>query len=260
MTETDDQAYRIPCLELRGGNERATFSAELPGLACWISCNPLRPSRRGGDLYFLSACSYGVTARVVLADVSGHGEIVSAAADHLREVLRHHIDDWDQSMLVRHLNDTFLRDEQRTRSATALLASFASGSGELLFTNAGHPPPLWYRAATAEWSFLHESTPVRKEIADLPLGLIDGTPYHQTALQLQPDDVLILYTDGISEAEDESGEQLGQDGILSIARGLPIHSVTAVGLELLAGVARFRRNAPAQDDATVVALTRVVAA
>jgi phosphoserine phosphatase RsbU/P len=126
----------------------------------------------------------------------------------------------------------------------------------LLFTNAGHVPPLWYRASTREWSLLYESTPLSKEIADLPLGLIAGTSYSQTALQLEPGDLLLLYTDGISESHDESGTQLGLARLLSIARNLPAESPMAAGQGLLAAVARFRGAVPASDDATVVALQR----
>ncbi len=188
----------------------------------------------------MSACSHGVVARVVLADVSGHGEAVSAAAGRLRDTLRQHVDHWDQSTLVRELNDSFLRSAENTRFATAFLASFYSESGELLFSNAGHVPPLWYRSAAQEWSFLLDSTPLSKEIADLPLGLIAGTSYSQTAVQLEAGDLLLLYTDGISEARDESGTQLGLDRLLSIARNLPTESAAAAGKGLLAAVARFR--------------------
>lgn len=254
MSGDSEQAYRLACLEQRGGNHWATYSAELPGLAAWVSCNPLRPSRRGGDLYYLSACSHATIARVVIADVSGHGETVSAAAVRLRDALRQHIDSWDQSVLIRDLNESFLGDEQRATFATAFLASFASDSGDLLFTNAGHMPPLWYRAATQEWRLLHDSAPDSKEIANLPLGLIAGTEYRQTAVALQTGDLLILYTDGINEAEDEAGDQLGLERLLAIARGLSTDSATAAGEELMAAVSRFRGSAPAGDDATVVAL------
>jgi serine phosphatase RsbU (regulator of sigma subunit) len=193
----------------------------------------------------------------VLADVSGHGEVVSAAADDLRHVLRLHIDDSDQSRLVQEINDSFLNDEHRIRYATALLLSFVSCSGELFFTNAGHLPPLHYRAAQAEWRFLHEATEGSGQIADLPLGLMAGMPYHQTGLQLDPGDLLVLYTDGINEAQNESAQQLGLDGLLSTVQGLPAHSVAAAGGELLARVAEFRGSALPQDDVTVVVLMRV---
>src|ERR1700674_452085 len=103
--EETNEVYRLACLELRGGNQLAAYSVELPGLAGWIWCHPLRSSPRGGDVYYLSACSHGVIARVVLADVAGHGEVVSAAAVRLHDALRQHVDEWDQSTLIRQLND-----------------------------------------------------------------------------------------------------------------------------------------------------------
>jgi sigma-B regulation protein RsbU (phosphoserine phosphatase) len=228
----------------------------LPGLAGWVSCRPLDPSPRGGDLYYLSACSNGIIARVVLADVAGHGELVSAAAVRLSDALRQHVDHWDQSTLIRQLNESFLHSAERGRFATAFLASFYSETGELLFTNAGHMPPLWYRAATREWSFMNDSTSLSKEILDLPLGLIAGTVYTQTAVQIERGDILLLYTDGVSETADESGEQLGLDGLLSIAQMLPTQSAAAAGQGLLAAVARYRGAGPSADDETVVALQR----
>src|SRR5580698_420400 len=128
MLQETREVHRLACLELRGGNQLAAYSAELPGLAGWVSCRPLDPSPRGGDLHYLSACSHGVIARVALADVSGHGEVVSAAAVRLREALRRHVDDWDQSMLIRQLNDTFLKSAANSQFATAFLGSFYSDS------------------------------------------------------------------------------------------------------------------------------------
>jgi sigma-B regulation protein RsbU (phosphoserine phosphatase) len=256
MVEEASMVHRLACLELRGGNHRAVYSAELPGLSGWVSCRPLRPSLRGGDLYYLSACSHGVIARVALADIAGHGEVVSAAAVQLHEALRQNVDLWDQSALIRELSDTLLKDARRARFATAFIASFYSDAGELLFTNAGHVPPLWYRTSTREWSLLTDSTPLSKEIVDLPLGIIAGTSYRQTAVQLEPGDLLLLYTDGISESYDESGAQLGLERLLSIARNLPTESPEAAGKGLLAAVARFRGFRPPADDETVVALQR----
>jgi sigma-B regulation protein RsbU (phosphoserine phosphatase) len=166
------------------------------------------------------------------------------------------VDHWDQSALIRQLNDDFFQNASRGRFATAFVASFYSDSGELLFTNAGHVPPLWYRSSTREWSLLYESTPLSKEIVDLPLGLIAGTSYSQTAVQLEPGDLLLLYTDSISESYDDSGAQLGLARLLAMARNLPTESAIAAGKGLLAAVAQFRGTVPAADDETVVALRR----
>lgn len=251
--------YKLACLELRGGNRAAVYEADLPGLRAWVSCRPLHPAVRGGDLYYLSVCSQGAVSRITIADVAGHGETVGALAERLRDALREHADHWDQSALIRQLNDSFLKVAVGAKYATAFLLGHYAGTGELVFTNAGHLPPLWYRAALGEWSFLQEATPYSKEIADLPLGMIPGTAYTQTAVQLEADDLLVLYTDGVSESCDESGEQLGLDRLLEIARGLPSVSAAAAGEALLAALAAFRGSAPAEDDETVVVLHRIPA-
>ena len=251
------EVQRLSCLELRGGNHNATYSAELPGLEAWVSCRPLLPAANGGDLYYLSVCSKGAVSRITLADVAGHGEVVSNAATRLRDALRLHADHWDQSVLIRHLNDTFLTGgENALEYATAFVVSYYGQTGELLFTNAGHPPPLWYKAATGEWALMRESTRWSKDITDLPLGLISGTAYTQTAVELEMGDLILLYTDGITESVNEAGDQLGLQRLLRMAQQLPATTAGEAGRALLAAVESYRAGTPAADDETVVALQR----
>jgi phosphoserine phosphatase RsbU/P len=245
---------RLSCLEIRGGNRAAVYSAELPGFEVWVSCRPLQPATSGGDLFYLSVCSHWSVSRVSIADVAGHGEAVSGVAEHLRDAMREHADNWDQSALIRQLNDGFLGGPREGKYATAFLLSHYSETGEVLFTNAGHPPPLWHRARSRRWSFMRDTTPYSKEIADLPLGMIRGTSYRQTAIELEIGDLILLYTDGLNESHDERGEQLGLDRLLKIAEGLPVTSAAAAGEGVLSAVSRFRGSALPQDDVTVVAL------
>jgi sigma-B regulation protein RsbU (phosphoserine phosphatase) len=254
VSDYGEEVYRLACMELRGGNRAALYRAELPGLNAWVSCRPLYPATRGGDLYYLSVCSRGSVSRVTIADVAGHGEHVGPAAERLRDALREHANHWDQSDLIRRLNDSFFHASSGGEFATAILLSHYAGTGELLFTNAGHLPPLWHHAALGQWSFLQDTTPYSREIADLPLGLIPGTTYRQTAIRLEPNDLLLVYTDGVNESHDEQGEQLGLDRLLEMAGGLPTGSASCASEEHLAPVARFRGAAPPVDDETVVAL------
>jgi len=216
----------------------------------------MTPATRGGDLHYLSVCSQGSISRIALADVAGHGEIVAATAVRLRHVLREHSDAWDQTDVVRELNDSFLEGAGVLQYATAFVLGHYSQTGELLFTNAGHLPPLWYHAPENEWSFMLESTPYSKEIADLPIGLIAGTSYSQTAVQLSPDDLVILYTDGISESINAAGQELDRDGLLKLAHGVPVSSALEAGEALLARVEAFRGPDAASDDETLIVLQR----
>jgi sigma-B regulation protein RsbU (phosphoserine phosphatase) len=204
-------------------------------------------------------CSQGFVSRITLADVAGHGELVSSVAERLRDVLRRHSDAWDQSDVVREMNDSFLAGAEGLQYATAIVLGYYSGSGELLFTNAGHLPPLWHHAAEAKWTLMRESTPYAKEIADLPLGMIPGTPYSQTAVQLGVGDLLVLYTDGVTDSIDHSGAHLDQDGLLSLARAVPIGSAAETGQALVDVLDAFRGVVPPNDDETIVVLQRVTA-
>ena len=253
-----NQVHRLACLELRGGNRREAYSVELPGLSAWVSCRPLMPSVEGGDLHYLTVCGEGAVSRVVLADVAGHGDIVSAVADRLRDSLRKHVNTWDQTVLLQELNDSFLAGAVGLQYATTFVLGHYVQSGEVLFTNAGHVPPLWYRAAERKWVILRESTPYAKQIIDLPLGLIPGTSYTQTAIQLGPGDLLLLYTDGISESRDPAGSELGCDRLLSLASRIPVASPDQAGRSILSCVEAFRGSVPAADDETVVVLRRAL--
>jgi sigma-B regulation protein RsbU (phosphoserine phosphatase) len=257
MQPTETQ--RLACLEIRGGNERASYSIDLPGIAAWVSCRPLTPATRGGDLHYLSVCSQGFVSRITLADVAGHGELVSAVAERLRDVLRKHSDAWDQSDVVRDLNESFLAGAEGLQYATAVVLGYYSATGELLFTNAGHLPPLWYHAAEQKWTLMLESSPYSKDVADLPLGLIPGTPYTQTAVQIEAGDLIVLYTDGVTDSTDSSGAHLDQHGLLALAERIQFGSASDTGLALIELIDAFRGIVPPNDDETVVVLERVTA-
>jgi len=248
--------HQLSCLEVWGGNQHVSALVELPGLLAWVESAPYQHATGGGDLHYMSACNNGVVARVALADVSGHGPAVSTIAVKLRDLMRQFVNYWDQTELVRGLNDAFPKDDSGLKYASAAILGYYTGSGELLFTNAGHPPPLFYRARTQAWDFLREDSPeVKRAIEGLPLGLIPGTAYQQTAVQLEPGDLVVLYTDGLSEALDASGAELGLQGLLQMARQVPPDTPAGAGSQLLAAVRAFRAGA-ANDDETLLVLQR----
>jgi phosphoserine phosphatase RsbU/P len=248
---------RWACFELWGGNRRVAEPVELPGLVGWIQSTPLEPATEGGDVHYVSVCEGGTISRVALADVAGHGDSVSAVAERLCDALQRHTGNWDQSALMRELNDAFLAGATGVQYATAVVLGFYRQTGELLFSNAGHLPPFWYRAAEQKWDVLEADTPHARAIEGLPLGVIPGTDYTQTAVKLGLNDLVVLYTDGWTEARDEAGEELGQERLLALARECPAESPAALVRGLLDRLTTFRGNSPSGDDETLVVLQRV---
>jgi sigma-B regulation protein RsbU (phosphoserine phosphatase) len=253
-----DISSRLACFELWGGNRSADHSVELPGLAGWVYSRPLEPAAGGGDVHYFSVCSKGMVSRIAVADVAGHGSSASSMAENLRHVLQRYTDNWDRSALMRELNEAFVGESAESQYATAAVLGFYFETGELLFSSAGHPPVLWYRARDKSWNWLQDRTPFAVEIEGLPLGLIPGTTYSQTGVRLGADDVLVLYTDGITEAMDSSGNELGHRGLLELARGLDIESPVQVSRALMSGAQAFRGDGPRRDDETLVVLQRVM--
>ena len=246
--QSEDNRAALQCQEIWGGNHRVSQALELPGLTGWLHSEPTEESSQGGDVHYVSVCSKGVLTRLALADVSGHGQSAGSVAVLLRGLIRKHIDTWDQSELMRELNNSLNNRVTNSQYASAVLFAYYKPTRELVFTNAGHPPALWYHAATKTWDWLESATPLAHLIEGLPLGLIDGTDYVQVAVRLEPDDLLVLYTDGITESH--NGEMLGRNGLLAIAQNLPIGEPAQIAERLTARLQEFRGTRPPDDDVT----------
>lgn len=243
-------ATPLRCLEVKGGNYRVSHALELPGLTGWLHSEPAEQSLQGGDVHYVSLCSMGNLARVALADVSGHGQSASAVATLLRRLIQEHIDTWDQSELMRQLNASLTNRLTHSQYASAILLAYYAPTSELVFTNAGHPPPLWYRAARKTWEWLESKGTLSHYIEGLPLGLIAGTDYVQLAVRLEPDDLLTLYTDGITEARDSNGRSLDPEGLLNMVQSLSIDQPAQMSEDFIARLREFRGGATHDDDYT----------
>ena len=260
MSGDEQGVHKLACMEIWGGNRNVSRPVELPGLAGWVYSAPLRPATSGGDVHYLSVCDQDVLTRVAVADVSGHGQAVSSLAEKLRGLMHKHINTWDQVNFMRELNEAFRQGLPGVKFATVVVLGFYRLTGQLVFTNAGHLPPLWHHAAQRKWDLLKEDTPhAETDVAGLPLGLIPGTEYHQSAILFKPNDVLVIYTDALSEAMNEAGEELGHEGLLELANRLPMDSPEAATKALLTAVRRFRNDAPTRDDETLLVLQRLAA-
>jgi serine phosphatase RsbU (regulator of sigma subunit) len=258
-------------MEIWGGNQAVESSVSTPGLDVWVYSQPHEGATRGGDVHYVSLCGGGVITRMIVADVSGHGESVAEFSGILRSLLRRNINRKSQARLVAALNQQFAAHAQLRRFATAIVATYLADRDRLTLCNAGHPRPLWYRQATGQWTILmpgsaeggdgdQKQKQKQKQnqkpgnAANLPLGLDDGTPYDEVALGLGQGDLVVLYTDALSEASDPAGHMLGEAGLLEIARGLDIHDPIGLGPALLDAVNRHRGGKPAADDATLLVL------
>jgi phosphoserine phosphatase RsbU/P len=254
MSDSTEVPHTLMCSEVWGGNRKIFRAVQLSGVTAWVASLPLNEGDGGGDLHYMSVCDHDLISRVALADVSGHGRVVSSMAETLQRLMRKNINTWDQSDFMRGLNDTLLRSRQH-KYATAIVLSIHRITGALAFSNAGHLPPLWYHARRKTWGWLKEHDDPLAKGSGLPIGLIPGTNYRQTVVNLEASDLLVLYTDGITESENDAGQSLDREQLLKWAREAPIDSPETLGHAILQRLESFQgryRN----DDETLIILQR----
>ena len=258
-TDSRDGASRshTACSELWAGNRRAASLFELPGLTAWVHSVPTGPVPAGGDVHYVSVCPNCLVSRIAIADVSGHGEAVAVFGEKLRELMRVHLHALEQIPLMRDLNQAVREEFGGAHYATMVAVGWHNRRGLLVVTNAGHPPPLWYRASRDEWTWLEtRRASGRQRPAGVPLGLLSDVTYDRLVVKPQPGDLFVLYSDGVSEAITPAGVEVGQDGLMDMVRALRIKSPEGIGTQLASTLRAFREGRESLDDETIIVVAR----
>lgn len=251
----DDAAATMQCMEIFGGNEAVDTAMSVPGIDAWFVSVPHGSANAGGDIHYASLCGGGNIARFLVADVSGHGDKVSELSGKLRGQMRRHINKVNQARFARVLNKAFSKLADDGNFATAIMATYYAPTDHLIVCNAGHPPPLWYRAGRGDWQWLQHDVPDRVDrLSNLPLGVIDPTDYHQFAVPLAKDDLILLYTDAAIEASTPGSALLGPAGFLKLVSGLDAGKPGAMCGRLIDSLSQLRGGSPQEDDITFVLL------
>ena len=248
---------RLACAETWAGNKETAGLVELPGLTAWVYSAPVGPDHIGGDVHYVSVCPSCIVSRIALADVSGHGETVAMLGEKLRELMQRYLRDLEQIALMRDLNQALREDFGDGHYATMVAVGWHGRRGLMVMTNAGHPPPLWYRASHDEWSWLETSrASERGRVSGVPLGLLPDVTYDRVVVRPQSGDVVLLYSDGVSEATSPAGTELGRDGLIELVRAIESRSPDALGTQLAGALGAFRGDREPQDDQTIIVMRR----
>lgn len=244
---------QMQCMEVWGGNLGVERHFQMPGLELWLYSRPHENEASGGDVYYLSSCASGRITRLLLADVSGHGAAVANCASQLRNLMRRYVNSISQARFVEELNQEFTRISDDGKFATAVVGTYFSGTGRFQLCEAGHPPALLYRRQTGQWKFCespHNAATISTP-QNTPIGIMDAVTYSQTAFDFAPGDMLLAYTDGLTESRAQDGQMLGTAGLLQLVRELDPERPDEFVTELLERL-RARGIGRADDDLTVL--------
>lgn len=232
------------------GIQRALIPHELPSVSrTQLAASYGTYDRAGGDYYDVIRLP-GERERwlILIADASGHGPSAAVIVAMLHAIL-HGLEVLDQpAHLLEHINRRLFARRIGNSFVTAWCGVYDAESGDLRFAGAGHPAPLLRRAETG---IIEEMD----DVGGIPLGVLDEVGSREGVANLHPGDVLLLYTDGVSESMSPRREMFGTGRVRAVmALGqTPEYLIEGMKAELLVHEAGQR---PA-DDQTMVALRRL---
>jgi phosphoserine phosphatase RsbU/P len=251
----------MQCMEVWGGNEAIDNGVSMAGLDAWVYSRPYKGHTGGGDVHYVSSCATGRVTRILVADVSGHGETVASVAKSLRSLLRRYVNFVDQTKVVQSMNREFSQLAEMGTFATAVVATYWAPTDYLVTCNAGHPRPLLYRAKSKTWQLLKSPPPRRTGpanpgsddgLVNLPLGIAEPTGYDQFGLQLRPGDMVLVYTDALIESRDASGTMLQEPGLLALMQEVDVSRPADIIANLMSRVQTRAAGAESDDDVTIL--------
>lgn len=195
----------LKCAEVWGGIKNEQLDVCSRGLTVSLFSSAC-DGGKGGDVYFCSVCRGDRVTRVIMADVVGHGAAVSEMGAWVHDEL---VDRMDDPVLANVLSDLNGRVVARGLEAmtTAVALSFDAVERRLDYGYAGHPPILLRR--NEAWTELPQAP--GGENKNLPFGVDRTCRYETVGVSLASHAMLLLYTDGVTEAPSGGGGRFGLD-------------------------------------------------
>ena len=215
---------------------------EIRGLDCHGVCNPARGV--AGDYYDFLPLEAGKTG-IAVGDVAGKGLPAALLMASLQGSLRSlaPLAEDGPAILAAELNAQLYALTERNRFTTFFWAVFDERPRSLTWVNAGHNAPMLIRAG-GDVERLRASGP--------PLGAVPKAAYSQTTTALSPGDLLVVFTDGVTEAVDPSEQEFGETRLEQILRGNGRENAAALCDRIVSAVRSFEGGAPQNDDITLV--------
>ena len=244
-------------LAMAGQIQASFLPSSLPSLAGWQLAVTLEPAREtSGDFYDFISLSEGRLG-LVIADVSDKGMGAALYMALSRTLIRTYAAEFPNrpDLVLSATSRRILEDARAGLFVTVFYGILDPATGSLRYCNAGHNPP--YLLNTRESATIQVLGKT-----GMALGAVVDTTWTQSMVHLEPGNTLVLYTDGITEAENEQGDFFGRQRLLRVLEAQASvprphrHAVLHIKEALLQEVRQFRGAAPQHDDMTLVILGR----
>jgi DNA-binding GntR family transcriptional regulator len=230
--------------------QQAFFPPQTLSIPC-LSCETFyQPARGiGGDYYdFLSL--QGGRWGIAIGDVSGKGIgaallMASLQASLRAQVLHPYL---DLSTLIGDVNRLVYESSPTNFFASLFYAEYEPATRLLKYVNAGHNPPIVVRPRNAKCEMFHLNA------TSMPVGISVDSQFGTATFQFEIDDVLVAYTDGITEAQNRDGELWGERGLENLLRTCSRETPEQIIKCILDEVSAFAGGRPQRDDVTLMVM------
>ncbi len=244
-------------LELARNIQRRILPKQLPEPPGWQCAAANLPYQAvGGDLYDLWEVPHadgGSRLHLAVGDISGKGLPASLMMTQLSAFLRamadHRVEHWGS--LANRLNARMNEIRDGNRYATLFAGSLNPTNGDLRYVNGGHNPPLLVSADGTTFQRLTPTGPM--------VGLLPGATFHEGRTHMAPGDVLLIFTDGLLEAENPSGRDLGEEALIQVIRRHPTATADELFEALLVATFQHMEGGGFRDDVTLMVIKRMPA-
>lgn len=201
----------------------------------------------GGDYYDFIPLAEARCA-LVIGDISGKGVAAALLMAELRAVLRAQVEDrHPPAEMISMVNNMLVRDSPDEKFVTLFYGELDTATLEFTYVNAGHNPPLLYDRVTGETA--------RLETRGFAAGLVEDAPYEAAREKLRPGQVMVLYTDGATDAQNRAEELFGEARFRDLVRQHAEEDAATLLESLYQAVVDFAEGAPQYDDITLVVAT-----
>jgi phosphoserine phosphatase RsbU/P len=232
-------------LDLARTIQQGLLPNDLPSNGWFRAAGSSITSRQvGGDYFDVHPAGPDAFA-CVIADVSGKGVSAALLAALLQGAFLLASEGPAQIEDVMSSINRFLTERAKGEKYATVFYCTVDRSGELRWSNAGHPKPILVRA---------NSELISLDSTGLPLGMLEVASYEVKSMQLQPGDKVVLYSDGLSEAESENGEFFDRKGFRETLRANASLGCVEFHSKLVEAVEDFSEGAELADDITTLVL------
>jgi serine phosphatase RsbU (regulator of sigma subunit) len=238
-------------LEFAGRIQTSFLPAGVPRAENWQISAVLDSARQtSGDFYDFIPLDDGLIG-LIMADVSDKGTGAALYMALSRTLIRTYAmeEGLRPEVALSRANDRIRADAESNQFVTLIYGILDPRTGVLVYANAGHNPGYLLRAGDEA---AHETL----SKTGIPLGMFEGMAWEQAQTQIEPGDVLLLYTDGVTEAQNAGNEEYGDDRLLRVGRENMSRPAAQIQEAVMRSIGDFVAEAPQFDDITLMVVAR----